>query len=72
MDLSKLHHVARRGLDYEGRLLRVAGATAIHMAHRVGALIVFLYVGCGIALATPWGTNNTSVATECWCCWCCC
>lgn len=33
------------GLDYEGRLLALPAATAIHMAHRVGALIVLLYVG---------------------------
>jgi cytochrome c oxidase assembly protein subunit 15 len=33
------------GLDYEGRLLALPAATAIHMAHRVGALIVLLYIG---------------------------
>jgi cytochrome c oxidase assembly protein subunit 15 len=33
------------GLDYESRLLDLPGATAIHMGHRVGALIVLLYVG---------------------------
>lgn len=33
------------GLDYEARLLALPGATAIHFAHRVGALIVLLYVG---------------------------
>jgi cytochrome c oxidase assembly protein subunit 15 len=33
------------GLDYEGRLLALPGATAIHFAHRVGALAVLLYVG---------------------------
>ncbi|OGI48772.1 MAG: hypothetical protein A2151_00270 [Candidatus Muproteobacteria bacterium RBG_16_65_34] len=33
------------GLDYEGGLLNLLGATAVHMAHRVGALITLLYVG---------------------------
>jgi len=33
------------GIDYEGRLLALPAATAIHVGHRVGALIVFLYVG---------------------------
>jgi cytochrome c oxidase assembly protein subunit 15 len=33
------------GLPYEGRLLNLPAATAIHMAHRAGALIVLLYVG---------------------------
>jgi cytochrome c oxidase assembly protein subunit 15 len=33
------------GLTYEGRLLSLSGATAIHMAHRAGALITLLYVG---------------------------
>ncbi len=33
------------GLDYEGRLLALPAATAIHMAHRIGALMVLLYVG---------------------------
>lgn len=33
------------GLDYEARLLALPAATAIHMAHRVGALMVLLYVG---------------------------
>ncbi len=33
------------GLDYESRLLDLPGATAIHMGHRVGALITAMYVG---------------------------
>jgi len=33
------------GLDYEGRLLNLSATTAIHMGHRLGALIVALYVG---------------------------
>jgi cytochrome c oxidase assembly protein subunit 15 len=33
------------GLEYEGVLLNLEAATAIDMAHRVGALLVFLYVG---------------------------
>ena len=33
------------GLDYEGVLLNLEAATAVHMAHRVGALIALLYVG---------------------------
>jgi len=33
------------GLEYEGVLLNLEAATAIHMAHRVGALVTLLYVG---------------------------
>jgi cytochrome c oxidase assembly protein subunit 15 len=33
------------GLQYEGVLLNLEAATAIHMAHRVGALVTFMYVG---------------------------
>lgn len=33
------------GLQYEGVLLNLEAATAVHMAHRVGALITLLYVG---------------------------
>jgi cytochrome c oxidase assembly protein subunit 15 len=33
------------GLNYEGQLLALPGATAIHLAHRVGALMVLAYVG---------------------------
>ena len=33
------------GIQYEGKLLDLASATAIHMGHRVGALIALLYVG---------------------------
>lgn len=33
------------GLQYEGVLLNLEAATAIHMAHRLGALVVLLYVG---------------------------
>ncbi len=33
------------GVNYEGGVLNLAAATAVHMAHRLGALIVFLYVG---------------------------
>ncbi|UCH53702.1 MAG: COX15/CtaA family protein [Pseudomonadota bacterium] len=33
------------GLNYEGRMLNLPAATAIHMAHRAGALITLLYVG---------------------------
>jgi cytochrome c oxidase assembly protein subunit 15 len=33
------------GLDYEGILLNLEGATALHVAHRIGAVITLLYVG---------------------------
>ncbi len=33
------------GLQYDSKLLDLASATAIHMAHRLGALIALLYVG---------------------------
>ena len=33
------------GLDYEGGMLSLAAATAVHVAHRLGAVITFLYVG---------------------------
>ncbi len=33
------------GVNYEGGVLSLAAATAVHMAHRLGALITFLYVG---------------------------
>ena len=33
------------GLDYEGVLLNLEAATAVHMAHRLGALITLLYIG---------------------------
>ncbi len=33
------------GIDYEGVLLNLESATAIHMAHRIGALVTLLYVG---------------------------
>jgi len=33
------------GLDYEGILLNLEGATAVHLAHRIGAVITLLYVG---------------------------
>jgi heme a synthase len=33
------------GINYEGALLNLQGATAIHVAHRLGALITLLYVG---------------------------
>jgi len=33
------------GIDYESRLLNLPAATALHMAHRVGALITLLYGG---------------------------
>ncbi len=33
------------GVNYEGGVLSPAAATAVHMGHRLGALIVFLYVG---------------------------
>jgi cytochrome c oxidase assembly protein subunit 15 len=35
------HH----GLQYEGKFLALPAATAIHMAHRLGAFLVLLYVG---------------------------
>lgn len=37
------------GIDYDGGVLSLAAATAVHMAHRLGALVTFLYVG-GLAL----------------------
>jgi cytochrome c oxidase assembly protein subunit 15 len=33
------------GINYEGGVLTLAAATAVHMAHRLGALITVLYVG---------------------------
>jgi cytochrome c oxidase assembly protein subunit 15 len=33
------------GLEYEGRQLNLPAATAVHMAHRVGAAAVLMYVG---------------------------
>lgn len=33
------------GLSYEGGMLSLAAATAVHMAHRIGAVITFLYIG---------------------------
>ncbi|MDH4134710.1 MAG: COX15/CtaA family protein, partial [Gammaproteobacteria bacterium] len=33
------------GMDYEGVLLNMEAATAVHMAHRLGALATLLYVG---------------------------
>jgi len=33
------------GVNYEGGVLSLPAATAVHMGHRLGALIVFLYVG---------------------------
>lgn len=33
------------GIDYEGQALSLPAATAVHLAHRVGALITLLYVG---------------------------
>lgn len=33
------------GIEYEGVLLNLEAATAIHVAHRVGALVTLLYVG---------------------------
>ena len=32
------------GIDYEGGVLDVAGRTAVHVSHRMGALITFLVV----------------------------
>lgn len=39
------------GVDYEGGTLHGPGRTAIHLAHRVGALVVLLYLG---TLALVW------------------
>jgi cytochrome c oxidase assembly protein subunit 15 len=33
------------GLNYEGVLLNLEASTAVHMAHRIGAVITLLYVG---------------------------
>lgn len=33
------------GINYEGGVLSLSAATAVHMAHRIGALITFLYIG---------------------------
>lgn len=33
------------GINYEGGVLSLPAATAVHMAHRIGAVITFLYVG---------------------------
>jgi cytochrome c oxidase assembly protein subunit 15 len=32
------------GLDYEGGMLSLAAATAVHMAHRLGSVITFIYI----------------------------
>lgn len=37
------------GINYEGGVLSLPAATAVHMAHRIGALVTFFYVG-GLAL----------------------
>jgi cytochrome c oxidase assembly protein subunit 15 len=39
------------GVDYEGGTLHGPGRTAIHLAHRVGALVVLIYLG---TLALVW------------------
>lgn len=33
------------GINYEGGVLTLSAATAVHMAHRIGALVTFLYIG---------------------------
>jgi cytochrome c oxidase assembly protein subunit 15 len=33
------------GINYDGGVLSLAAATAVHMAHRLGALVTLLYVG---------------------------
>lgn len=33
------------GINYEGGVLSLSAATAVHMAHRIGALVTALYVG---------------------------
>ena len=33
------------GVDYEGGVLDLQARTAIHLAHRIGALVVFLFLG---------------------------
>jgi cytochrome c oxidase assembly protein subunit 15 len=33
------------GLAYEGGMLSLAGSTAVHMAHRLGAVVTLLYIG---------------------------
>lgn len=33
------------GINYEGGVLTLAAATAVHMAHRIGAAVTFLYIG---------------------------
>lgn len=33
------------GINYEGGVLSLSAATAVHMAHRLGALITLLYIG---------------------------
>lgn len=48
------------GLDYEGVALSLPAATAVHVAHRVGALITFLYVGW-LALRTVRVAGNTAL-----------
>ncbi|MHB1585537.1 MAG: COX15/CtaA family protein [Acidiferrobacteraceae bacterium] len=37
------------GINYDGGVLSLAAATAVHMGHRLGALVTFLYVG-GLSL----------------------
>jgi cytochrome c oxidase assembly protein subunit 15 len=46
MDFSEAFTLWRDvGLDYESRLLALPAITAIHYAHRIGALMVLTYVG---------------------------
>ena len=33
------------GFEYEGGMLSLAASTAVHMAHRIGAVITFMYIG---------------------------
>lgn len=63
MDFSAGFHLVRElGVAADGSPLPLAALTAIHMAHRLGALVVLLFVGAlGIRLlqtpgARPWGS----------------
>ena len=51
------------GVDYEGGVLDLPSRTAIHMAHRVGALLTFILLGAlSASLLTSRGTRAGGIA----------
>ncbi len=50
------------GVNYEGGVLDMAARTAIQMAHRIGALVVFCYLGWLAYKATRRGLHGYAVA----------